>query len=537
MLRRIYEKVLLKYWEKETWAQLHPSQAGFRRGFSTLSHILLSDELSKTMDISVFLDLMAAFDRLPHQRQLDILEDAGCPNHTRKIIYNLMMNECSSNLVVNNRRLVDPVKRLQGVFQGSIISPLLFNVFINPLACRLNADSPKIPRALFYADDILLKGSKTTDVQRLIDICSDWAKTNGMKWGIAKCGTVGSKHLFQLQGSSIPTVESYKYLGVPHGPKGIEWDVFLKQKENKVISLIRSLLSRRRLWSFKTRLIIFKTFIRSTIEYCLPTLSLFIHSQESSRQQALQQTLTRIHKLSHVFIFDNDRPMTLLDSISGLGSLQSQQLILQASLCRQLKQISPSNPLNSFLNLAPVFRHPSSLLNTAMHSKLYKDFCSFTSTHPNQRRRWDTFCRQFSFQELTKQPGILHHYIRPRARFKGKVDSCLHLPLTLATSCLKWRSNKLFLRRLCSQCSQPFNRAHLLSCEVLPPELNSLLNDRAFRQDTQDIRNEIDAKKTSQHVDFNYTPLDFLLNEKRFAEFQNALTHLDSTLGHPTSPT
>jgi hypothetical protein len=60
--------------------ELHPSQAGFRRGFSTISHILLSDELSRHENpLSIFLDIKAAFDNVVWSKLVSLLESLDCP--------------------------------------------------------------------------------------------------------------------------------------------------------------------------------------------------------------------------------------------------------------------------------------------------------------------------------------------------------------------------------------------------------------------------------------------------------------------------
>ena len=196
MLRRFYEKLLLKTWVDEPWARLHNAQAGFRRGFNTLTQILTSDELSKDHQISCFLDLSAAFDRVPHKKLLDILKERGCPSHIRRIIFKLMMFQSCSTLIVNNKRISEKIGRRHGVFQGSILSPLLFNIFIDPLAELLNTEPQNVPLALFYADDITIKAKTTEKMSMLIRRCETWANQNGMRWGISKCGIIGSSSVF-----------------------------------------------------------------------------------------------------------------------------------------------------------------------------------------------------------------------------------------------------------------------------------------------------------------------------------------------------
>ncbi|OMJ22279.1 hypothetical protein AYI70_g2980 [Smittium culicis] len=45
MLRRVFESMLLDYLNNTPLAKFHPLQAGFRSGYSTLTHIIISRDL------------------------------------------------------------------------------------------------------------------------------------------------------------------------------------------------------------------------------------------------------------------------------------------------------------------------------------------------------------------------------------------------------------------------------------------------------------------------------------------------------------
>eukprot|EP00126_Sphaerothecum_destruens_P008199 Sdes_comp20123_c0_seq1m13167 len=175
LLRRIFEKTLLKIWteDRETWMGLQPTQAGFRRGFSTLSHILLSDELSRQgKPISIFLDIKAAYDSVSW-RLLDLkLLDRGMPPATRFLLRNLVMKPAKLSPSVDHIAAAEPINTERGLFQGSILSPLLFTIFINDLTSILGPD------ALLFADDIVIKASCHRKAERLV---KQWESSNECK--------------------------------------------------------------------------------------------------------------------------------------------------------------------------------------------------------------------------------------------------------------------------------------------------------------------------------------------------------------------
>lgn len=528
ILRRLFEKAALKKWLNEDWSTLHPSQAGFRRGFSTTSHILLSDEMSRRgFPVSVFLDLQAAFDKVPHSRLLEILEAKGCPTHCLGLIYSLMMRECSSFLTVNQERHPEKISRLHGVFQGSILSPFLFNIFIDELAHELSRGR-FVTQSLLYADDIALKATNWKDAQQLVAVCEKWAFENGMTWGIGKCGVLGLKRPLHLANATLPIVNSYKYLGVPHGAKGVQWELLMEKQHTQVTRMLLSLMIRRRGWTLPTRLLIYKTFIRSTVEYCRPLLMQWICQQPMQKKTHLLQSVSAVHKLGVEFVMGKDRPRCLLESMSGLGSWECRSKLLHSSLAKSLKRMHCSNPLLPYYNMSALFNGSDSILHGCSDDPLEREYEIWCQSGRLTRRSWPTFCRSYTVSSCLREPGLLQHYIRPRARNRGLVDACLVQTPQIKDQCLKWRTNRMFIHRICPQCMEPFNRAHVSRCGLLHPNLIAKMNEPRYIRDVAEIHQEIDSK--TQTVKYEYVVLDYMLNNQDFDTFSKAVAELDCLL-------
>ena len=121
---------------------------------------------------------------------------------------------------------------LKGTAQGSPISPLLFDLFMEPLIQRLRqgrgvrlAESGKdgdvMLRSLFFADDICLLAESLEDLKRMLQICYTWAEEFGMSFNEDKCelmqlaGKVPDQRARILfNGHELRWVKEYKYLGI-----------------------------------------------------------------------------------------------------------------------------------------------------------------------------------------------------------------------------------------------------------------------------------------------------------------------------------
>jgi retron-type reverse transcriptase len=82
--------------------------------------------------------------------------------------------------VIINGIFTDWFKTNTGVLQGDVLSPVLFNTFINNLAEKLQESGSGIPikthriSNLMYADDIVLLAGCARDLQALLDIVKQW---------------------------------------------------------------------------------------------------------------------------------------------------------------------------------------------------------------------------------------------------------------------------------------------------------------------------------------------------------------------------
>ena len=170
--------------------QLGESQMGFRKGKGTRDAIFqlrMINERCLQMGKKVymcFVDYQKAFDRVNHDKLLEVMEIAGIPELERRLIINLYWHQKATVRWDNEvSRYVD-IKR--GVRQGCIISPILFNLYSEfMIAEALEGESGVSFNGnnvsnLRYADDAVLVADTKKKLQRLIDKLGESCKVYGM---------------------------------------------------------------------------------------------------------------------------------------------------------------------------------------------------------------------------------------------------------------------------------------------------------------------------------------------------------------------
>ncbi len=223
---KVLSKVLTNRLKTHMHRLIGEEQTGFVPGRYILNNILAADLAFREfpdMRMDCY-DLTKAYDSVSHKALHMTLEHLNFPTNFINLVDNMIKGSYTRCLV--NGFLTERIPLNRGVKQGDPLSPLLFNIAIEPLACMLrNTLKPKIyPRILLYADDIAIFSQPEDDgaqedrdnVRRAFQWLN---KGFGLTINREKCCTVtGRPHSTDLFKAS----QCERYLGYFITPGGIK---------------------------------------------------------------------------------------------------------------------------------------------------------------------------------------------------------------------------------------------------------------------------------------------------------------------------
>ena len=208
------------------------NQIGFKQNCRSSDHIFTLKSIvdhykrKRKKVFAAFIDLRKAFDTVWRIGLFYKLLKHGIPNRIFQIIFSMYTN--TSFKIKFSNGLSDSFHSECGVKQGDVLSPLLFNFYIDDLIKKFNnniTDPVQVGdlslNILLYADDIVLIAESKNGLQNCLNILAEYCLTwklqvNTQKSKILIFNSNGRSLLdeFSFNGKILQTVNQYCYLGI-----------------------------------------------------------------------------------------------------------------------------------------------------------------------------------------------------------------------------------------------------------------------------------------------------------------------------------
>ena len=220
------------------------------------------------MKVLILIDYPKAFDSPSFRHLHASWASFGLPIWVRRLLASLYTRAMSCILVVNG--CFSPrIERTKGIFQGTVLSPHLFNIFTDELIHRLNPHFPQRTTLLAFADDHALLCSTITEAKDLLRSTIAWATPRGLNINCEKSLLLSETDtvLRVTPSISIKSARQGVCLGIPFTPAGIDWETHFTTSIKEASSHLRVLLFQTRSWPLMSRAHLYRTFVRPTMDY------------------------------------------------------------------------------------------------------------------------------------------------------------------------------------------------------------------------------------------------------------------------------
>ena len=273
-------------------------QFGFTKGCSTSKCTFVADETinyyltKKSQVYSVFLDASKAFDRVHYVKLFRmLLQNNTCPIIARFLAFMYTNNKCR---VKWDNALSNSFHVTNGVRQGGVLSPILFNVYMDVLLSKLKEThvgchiGNKFTAAVAYADDVLLMSPSLNALKMLLSVCESYSRDYNIQFNAAKSKflvfgspqDVPAPASISMQNHKIECVISEKHLGHIISSDGKTCDARIQQATYELYGKANLLIAQFANASPDVKYHLFKSFCMSLYGCSLwdlssPAMSIF----------------------------------------------------------------------------------------------------------------------------------------------------------------------------------------------------------------------------------------------------------------------
>ena len=380
----------------------------------------------------------------------------------------------------------------------------LFHSYVDDLAHLLG----RVPldtdvSVLLFADDIQALALDDAGIIKQASITNSWARRNGMQINAKKSGLLGTTAHVEMGGEQVPILDEYTYLGVPHRLTGINYEALVARYSQRANAMAQAVSTYCNAWPEMTKLVIYKAFIRSRMEYCGPLL--FASPLSPARTRNIQR-LDEVQDRCLRWIVPYSSSLSLTRLLVGLPKMEDRLHGLAVSFCDHVNSIEADHPTWDVLRYWCRFPIcPPSVLSPRIKNLPLRHSLQFQAELNDQSLRVAT--KHWYIDRLEGASTWGGTVLNRKCRIEGYgPDSCIRLENDNdRQNAIRWRTNSFLQGRTCPRCNRGMTRGCIVSCF-----------DRLFPSLSEQVR--------------TFSVLDDLLNRKCYLVFLGSLKMLEQML-------
>ncbi|XP_074042371.1 uncharacterized protein [Leptinotarsa decemlineata] len=272
-------------WYMENRQLLNPFQYGFRKGRGVQDNLgALYSKVAASVAVNEFavvvlIDISSAYDNVVIPKLSQRLSEYGIPLDLSDLIFSFIRDRQICVIEPSSGCMVGPKPAYKGLPQGSPLSPLLFNIYCDPIKNIVGEDV----LLLGYADDYALVGTGSNvdiiidQLNSSIDNLTSFLQDNGLHLSVNKCKAllfregrelVSCHRSILVNHSPLTWSSQIMYLGVIFD-RNLSWKPhvnMISMRAQKGINILRSLC--RTWWGAapSTLLLLYRALIRSHLD-------------------------------------------------------------------------------------------------------------------------------------------------------------------------------------------------------------------------------------------------------------------------------
>lgn len=392
-LGKLLEKIIQKrlVFHLETQHKLSPQQHGFRENKScetalnTLIQQLQQNRKENLYTSVISLDIQGAFDTIQWSKIKEKLVQTGCPEKIRGLL----------NTYLSKRKVLinwgDGTKEhniTRGCPQGSCVGPILWLLAAEDLLTAHVQDEQVKLQA--YADDIIIsiKHKSRRPMEELgrniLSKVENWLTHHKLEISASKCSVThilpNKKRnwkrppIYKLKGNTIPTTNTFEYLGVKIA-RNLNWSAHIQKLDSK-IAVSNQQLNKvtKKTWGINSK--------KLKLWYQVVTLKQLTYAASAWADTITQQNIKHLEKITRPFLIRIAKayittPTTALNVLTGTLPIQLE--LAKESQTSKLLRLNQDVTLNASTHSSALYQkknrklyaHPATII--PIPSQHYKD--------------------------------------------------------------------------------------------------------------------------------------------------------------------